>query len=140
MHLISISKLSKTIGDKKLFSDVSLGVDLSEKIGIIGINGSGKSTFLKIITKQEESDSGEIVFNNQLKISILKQNSNFDQEDSIRDHIFKSDSLIVKCIKSYEEICESLTDFESNEYNKISSEMDRLNAWEYESQIKSILN
>lgn len=142
MNLFSVKNISKIRGDKKLFSDTTFGLQSGEKMGIIGVNGSGKSTLLGIIQGFEETDSGEITKNRELKISSLRQSPEFSQDDSVRDHIFKSDSRIIKLIKDYEVICEKYEKDEiayEKEFNQLHSEMDRLNGWDYESKIRSIL-
>lgn len=140
--LVSVSKLSKTIGEKKLFSNLDFSISEGEKLAIVGINGSGKSTLLRAILGKEETDSGQIIKNNNLKISILDQNPVFDANETILDHIYKGDNKLVKTIRTYEDICERMGEGEEgldDEFTKASQEMDRLSAWDYEGQIKSIL-
>ncbi|XDD47147.1 ABC-F family ATP-binding cassette domain-containing protein [Leptospira sp. WS39.C2] len=140
--LVSVSKLSKTIGEKKLFSNLDFSISEGEKLAIVGINGSGKSTLLRAILGKEEIDSGQIIKNNNLKISILDQNPVFDANETILDHIYKGDNKLVKTIRTYEDICERMSEGEEgldNEFTNASQEMDRLSAWDYEGQIKSIL-
>ncbi len=81
MNLFSVKNISKIRGDKKLFSDTTFGLQSGEKMGIIGVNGSGKSTLLGIIQGFEETDSGEITKNRELKISSLRQSPEFSQDD-----------------------------------------------------------
>ncbi|MCW7461680.1 ABC-F family ATP-binding cassette domain-containing protein [Leptospira limi] len=140
--LVSVSKLSKTIGEKKLFSNLDFSISEGEKLAIVGINGSGKSTLLRAILGKEETDSGQIIKNNNLKISILDQNPVFDSNETILDHIYKGDNKLVKTIRKYEDICERMGEGEEgldDEFTNVSQEMDRLSAWDYEQQIKSIL-
>lgn len=140
--LVSVSKLSKTIGEKKLFSNLDFSISEGEKLAIVGINGSGKSTLLRAFLGKEETDSGQIIKNNNLKISILDQNPIFDPKETILDHIYKGDNKLVKTIRKYEDICERMSEGEEgldDEFTNASQEMDRLSAWDYEQQIKSIL-
>ena len=142
MNLFNVKNISKIRGDKKLFSETTFGLQSGEKMGIIGINGSGKSTLLGMIQGMEEPDTGEITKNRELKISSLRQYTDFSQDDYVRDHIFKSDSKIIKLIKDYEIICEKYEKDEiahEKEFNQLHSEMDRLNGWDYESTVRSIL-
>lgn len=144
MNLLSINKLTKTIGDVELFRDISFGLNEGEKIAIIGINGTGKTTLLRLILGLEESDSGEIAKNRILIPVYLSQNPKFNEDDTILEHIFKSNSPVIQLIKRYESICQVLNE-QSNEdvqkeYDFIYKEMDRVNAWEYESQVSSILS
>ncbi|WP_039926199.1 ABC-F family ATP-binding cassette domain-containing protein [Leptospira vanthielii] len=140
--LVSVSKLSKTIGEKKLFQNLDFSISEGEKLAIVGINGSGKSTLLRAILGKEETDSGQIIKNNNLKISILDQNPVFDQKETILDHIYKGDNKLVTTIRRYEDICERMSEGVEgldDEFTEISGEMDRLSAWDYEQQVKSIL-
>lgn len=140
--LVSVSKLSKTIGEKKLFTNLDFSISEGEKLAIVGINGSGKSTLLRAILGKEETDSGQIIKNNNLKIAILDQNPIFDPKETILDHIYKGDNKLVKTIRKYEDICERMSEGEEGldeEFTNASQEMDRLSAWDYEQQIKSIL-
>jgi len=143
MNLISIENISKSMGNKKLFSSVSFGINTGEKIALIGANGCGKTTMLNLIGGIEKTDSGNITKNKELKISVLTQNPIFDPEDSILEHIFNSDNSLMRLIKRYEEQCFIISrkhsENDQNEFHKTTIEMDRINAWEYEHQVKSIL-
>ncbi|HMV41835.1 MAG TPA: ABC-F family ATP-binding cassette domain-containing protein [Leptospiraceae bacterium] len=144
MNLLSIDKISKSAGEKELFRDLTFGLNEGEKVAIIGVNGSGKSTFLKIIKGLEEVDGGAVYKNRNLKISSLEQNPSFNPEDTILEHIFKGKSKALSLIQKYEEISERITlestkELES-ELHSIMNEIEKANAWEYENQIKSILN
>ena len=144
MNLISVDKLSKKAGEKELFRELTFGLNEGEKIAIIGINGSGKSTFLKMVKDLEDADGGAIYKNRSLKISSLEQNPPFDPNDTILEHIFKGKSKALTLVKRYEQISEQMETDSSEklekEFHDVMEEMDKANAWEYEDQIKSILN
>ncbi|EMM84527.1 ABC transporter, ATP-binding protein [Leptospira interrogans str. 2006001854] len=142
MNLISVDKISKEIGSKVLLNQISFGINEGEKIGILGINGSGKTTLLKMLAGIEVPDNGQILRNKILKIAVLSQSPSFDSNHTILEHIFSSQSPILKTIRSYESICERLGTGDSEvekEYNRLMQEMDRLGAWELESWFRSIL-
>ncbi|EKR15701.1 ABC-F family ATP-binding cassette domain-containing protein [Leptospira interrogans] len=142
MNLISVDKISKEIGSKVLLNQISFGINEGEKIGILGINGSGKTTLLKMLAGIEVPDNGQILRNKILKIAVLSQSPSFDSNHTILEHIFSSQSPILKTIRSYESICERLGSGDSEvekEYNRLMQEMDRLGAWELESWFRSIL-
>lgn len=143
MILLSIQSISKSIGPKLLFQDVSLGISTGEKWAIIGTNGSGKSTLLRILLGQEEIDAGQIVTNNDLKISSLLQDPPYDPNQEIMDHIFSTENRLFYTIRNYENACERMeTDHSTESEEALSqamSEMDRLDAWQVESNFKSIL-
>jgi ATP-binding cassette subfamily F protein uup len=142
VQLLSISKLTRIIGDKTLFKELDFGISLGEKVAIVGVNGTGKSTLLRIILGREEADAGEIIRSRSLKISALEQNPVFDPKETVREHLFGGGGALVTLIRKYEEICELLSNGDSKveeEYSRLSQEMDRMEAWEYEAQITSIL-
>jgi len=140
--LLSLSKLTKIIGEKVLFKDLDFSISEGEKVAIVGVNGAGKSTLLKTMLKREELDSGSIIPNKLLKIAILEQNPIFDPNEKILDHIYTGGGKIIQLLHDYTEACDQLeTGTEESEanYTRLMQEMDRLSAWDYEAQITSIL-
>lgn len=143
MILLSTQDVSKSIGPKTLFTGVSLGISEGEKVAIIGTNGSGKSTFLKLLLGQEEPDTGQIVRNRELKIAALLQDPPYDPNECILDHIFQTENRLFDAVRKYEDACERLEEDHSDDaheaFSQASNEMDRLDAWEVESKFRSIL-
>ncbi len=89
MNILNIENVTKVYGEKVLLQDVSLGINEGDKIGVIGVNGCGKSTFLKMIGGFSTPDSGSIIKNNQASIAYLAQNTEFDPEDTILNYVTK---------------------------------------------------
>ena len=87
MSVINVEHISKLYGDKMILEDLSCSVDEGDKIGIIGINGTGKSTLLRIIAGEEEADEGKIIFSNGMTIVWMGQNPEFDEESSILKYV-----------------------------------------------------
>lgn len=87
MSVINVENISKLYGDKMILEDLSCSVDEGDKIGIIGINGTGKSTLLRIIAGEEEADEGKIIFSNGMTIGWMGQNPEFDEESSILKYV-----------------------------------------------------
>lgn len=87
MNILNIEHVSKIFGEKVIFDDVSYGIHQGDKIGIIGINGTGKTTILKIIAGLEEPDEGQIVMQNGLRITYLPQNPEFPPNATILDYV-----------------------------------------------------
>lgn len=87
MSVINVEHISKLYGDKMILEDLSCSVDEGDKIGIIGINGTGKSTLLRIIAGEEEADEGKIIFSNGMTIDWMGQNPEFDEESSILKYV-----------------------------------------------------
>lgn len=141
MNLLSINNLSKIGREKPLFAEVTFGIQEGEKAALIGRNGTGKSTVLNTIAGVLQPDEGTIVINKEAGVSFLPQNPIFSKDDSIKDHIFKSDSPKLKTIRKYEEICEKLSENKNQkEYEEIMLQMENQDLWNYESQISSILS
>ena len=129
--------------EKPLFQDVTFGLNEGDKAAIIGRNGTGKSTLLNVIAGVLQPDSGQIVINKSAGVSYLSQNPEFDGNNTIREHIFKSQSPKLKIITEYDEICEKmeagLSSSQQKKFNELTQKMEAGNLWNYESQIRSIL-
>lgn len=87
MNVLNIEHVSKVFGDKKIFDDISCGIHDGDKIGIIGINGTGKSTLLKIIAGVEETDEGQVISQNGLRITYLPQMPDFPEDAIVQDYV-----------------------------------------------------
>ena len=87
MNILNLEHISKTFGEKVIFDDVSYGIHENDKIGIIGINGTGKSTLLRMIAGEEEPDEGQIIRQNGLKIAYLPQNQEFPAKTTILEYV-----------------------------------------------------
>jgi len=141
MHLISFNDVYKINGDKELFKDVTLGIKKGEKIALIGINGSGKSTFLNLVSQKIDVDSGVITTNNKYKHAFLEQNPVFLEEETILDYLFSEDNQEAKLLKKYEQLTskENLTEDDLELQSEIMEEMEKNDVWSYESKIREIL-
>ena len=147
--MLSIKDLGKIGRDEPLFSGVTFGLNSGEKAALIGRNGCGKSTLLACIAGTLTSEEGSIVTAKECGISFLPQNPAFNPQDTIRDHIFKSESSKLKVIQQYEEVCQKLASTDSQDaktsaqlqeqLNQLFEEMTQRDLWNYESQIKQIL-
>lgn len=111
MNIINIEHIDKIFGDKVIFHDASLGIQQGDKIGIIGINGTGKSTLLKIIAGEEEPDTGEVIYQNGLKTLYLPQNPEFPGEGTLASYVLKGDPQTDWQVESYLNIL-GITDLE----------------------------
>ncbi|KNF08353.1 ABC-type transport system, ATP-binding protein [Gottschalkia purinilytica] len=144
MNVLSGENISKSYGVKTLFKDISFNISNDEKIGLIGINGTGKSTLLKIVAGYETPDSGSITIPKGITIEYLHQNPDFNPEATVLEQVFKGDSQIMKLIRQYEETLSAISKSENNEklqerLLKLSDDMTTLDAWDLESQAKTIL-
>ncbi|MDF2503641.1 ABC-F family ATP-binding cassette domain-containing protein [Clostridium sp.] len=144
MNLISLENINKSYGEKVLFDDISLGISEGQKIGLIGVNGTGKSTLLKIIVGIDTADKGKIIARNKLKIEYLSQNTQFTKDNTVMEAIFKGDSPIMLLLREYEKAVKEISqnpqdETVQNNFNRISEKMDALDAWNVESDAKTIL-
>lgn len=87
MNVLNLEHISKIYGDKVIFDDISCGIHQGDKIGIIGINGTGKTTFLRILAGLEEADDGQVIMQNGLRISFLSQHPTFPEGDTILSYV-----------------------------------------------------
>ena len=144
MNLVSLENIKKSYGEKILFDDISLGINEGQKIGLIGINGTGKSTLLKIIAGIDSADTGKITTKNKVKIEYLSQNTRFTKDDTVMEAIFKGDSPVMTLLREYEKAVKQLSEnpedkIIQNNFNRLSEKMDALDAWNVESDAKTIL-
>ena len=100
--ILQIESLTKSFGDRILFNEISFGIAQGEKIGIIAKNGTGKSTLLKIITGEEDYDSGKITSRNGLKTGYLEQVPHLDENLNVIDVCISGDDAISAAIRRYE--------------------------------------
>lgn len=139
MNLLSVNNLAKIGREKPLFTNVTFGLDEGDKAAIIGRNGTGKSTLLSVIAGTLEADEGSVVTNKSAGVSYLSQNPVFSADDTIREHIFKSNSPKLNIIKEYEELLENIEQNAAH-FEKVQHEMDASDLWNYEAQVRSILS
>lgn len=139
MNIISIENLNKSYGDKELFKGLNLGINEGDKVGLIGRNGKGKTTLLRIISGIEKADSGDITTMRDIKIEYLPQNVEFDDELTVLDQVFKSNSNVLGLFKEYNDLLNS-EDYSDEKLIKLTEKMDSEHAWDLESKAKSVLN
>lgn len=142
MNLITIENIIKNYGDKNLLNSISLGINEGDKIGLIGLNGTGKSTLLKIIAGVEQEDSGTIIKGNKVRIEYLSQNPEYNFESTVLQQVFKGNSEEMALLREYEEVLEkvNLGDLDlSNKLISLQSKIDNLNLWQLESEAKTVL-
>ena len=144
MNLLSVNQLSKSYGTKVLFNKINFGINYGDKVALVAKNGSGKTTLFKILKGIEIADEGEVVFRKNISIAFLDQNFSLDQNQTIQQLIENADNKFVKCIKTYEEAVELSISQPGAKSDQLMDEalnqMNEMNAWEYESNLKEILS
>ncbi|MEY4834929.1 MAG: Energy-dependent translational throttle protein EttA [Bacteroidota bacterium] len=138
MNYLSVENISKSYGERVLFKDISFGINKDQKIAFIAKNGSGKTTIMNIINGFDEPDTGQVVIRKGIKMAFLSQNFNLQDELTIEESIFASDNEVLQVIRNYEKALEHPEDEEK--YQKAFDDMDRYNAWDFETQYKQILS
>lgn len=144
MNLITLENIYKSYSEKPLLEGIKLTITDEDKIGIIGINGTGKSTLLKIIAGVEESDAGTITKMNGLRISYLAQHIEYNDEDTVLDHVFNGPGEVMAALREYEQVLNEMKHNSEDEklqdrLFKLSGKLDVFNGWEIESDAKAIL-
>lgn len=134
---LQIENLTKSFGERTLFQNISLTISQGQRIGLIGVNGTGKSTLLNIIMGREDYQSGQIIRSNGLQIGYLEQDPSFAPDLTVAQACFHSDSEIAKVSLAYEQALEA-HDLEQME--ALTPKMDSLGAWDYQQRAKIILD
>lgn len=144
MNLITLENISKSYSEKILANNVSLGINEGEKIGLIGVNGTGKSSFLKIVAGVEEPDEGTVTKGNRVRIEYLAQTPDYDDNATVLEQVFKGNSEEMRILREYEELLEKIDKGEvkgddSARLIKLQGKIDALNLWDMESEAKNVL-
>ena len=141
MNYLSVENLTKSYDEKQLFNDLTFGLDQGQKAALVGVNGCGKSTLLKCISGIEAPNSGIISFRKGLTVSMLRQHPEFDENATILQSVFKEDRPELNAIRDYEWAMLQLELHPEKpiDISPMIEQMDLLNAWEYEHQVKQIL-
>ncbi|MCG1168188.1 ABC-F family ATP-binding cassette domain-containing protein [Staphylococcus epidermidis] len=144
MEAYKIEHLNKSYADKKIFNDLNLSISEHERIGLVGINGTGKSTLLKVIGGLDEDFTADITHPNQYRIRYSSQKQDLNGHMTVFEAVLSSDTPTLRIIKKYEEAVNryALDQSDSN-FNKMmeaQEEMDQKDAWDYNAEIKTILS
>lgn len=137
-----VDGLTKSVGDKTVFSNVSFIIHSLDRIGIIGVNGTGKTTLLDVISGELGFDGDRSPFSsaNDYKIAYLKQEPDFDDSQTILDTVLSSDLREMALIKEYELLLNHYEESKQSRLEKVMAEMDSLDAWSIESEVKTVLS
>ncbi|MFM6954756.1 MAG: ABC-F family ATP-binding cassette domain-containing protein [Sphingobacteriaceae bacterium] len=138
MNYASVENVSKSFGIRTLFKNITINIDEGDKIALVARNGSGKSTLMKILAGLDTPDSGNVWVHKDIKTVMLQQDNDFDGEKSIWDNILCLDNPVVQVVKEYELFLEEGSD-DHDKLAKLMGDLDELNAWTFESDLKQIL-
>lgn len=138
MNLLNVENISKSYNEKELLKNISLGINEGDKIGLIGINGTGKTTLLKIIAGIEEADEGRIVKGSLIRIEYLPQKIIFDPNATVEEQVFKGNSENMVLLRAYQKAIDN-PNTSNEEIVRLTHEMDTMNVWNLENEAKAVL-
>ena len=137
MNYLSVENLTKSFGERVLFTDLTFGIDQGQKVAIIAKNGSGKTTLLRCLMDFEQYDSGRIVFRNDIRVAFMEQTELMNAEQTILEAVFDHDLPELKLIKEYN-IAMDNNDEKALEH--LYQEITEMNAWDIEVKVQQILS
>ena len=138
MSILSTEQLGHSFNDNWLFKDLYLGLNKGDRVALVGINGTGKSTLLRILSGLLAPSLGKVVTERDLRIGYLEQDPQFQNQETISDFIYSIGNERQQLIRQYEEAVEQEVHDEKL-LNRLMDELSNANAWEYEYEIKTIL-
>ncbi|MEH7273888.1 ABC-F family ATP-binding cassette domain-containing protein [Neobacillus vireti] len=144
MKMLTVENVTKTYGEKQLFNNISITIGEKERVGLIGINGTGKSSLLKIIAGLDQPDEGKIITGKDYSIAFLDQQPELDSAKSVLEQVFHGEAPILRLMREYERTLLVL-DSSPNDTKvqedlfRLQKQMDALNAWDASTNAKSIL-
>lgn len=133
---LQTTNIGRRIGDRVIFNSVNININRDDKLAIVGINGSGKSSLLDIIAGKDSPDEGSITIARDLRTSYLEQNPSLNDSNTIIDELFSSGTRITDLIRDYEK---SLYSGDEKLIQKMIQQMDDNKAWDFEVSVKQIL-
>lgn len=145
MKELKIENLTHSYGMKQLFDSITFSITEGQRIGLIGVNGTGKTSLLKILTKQLSPDTGDITQPNDYRIGYLEQISTLDESQTVLNTVFDGDTPLMVTVRNYEAALQLLTEDPMNEraqniFAKAEQKMNSENAWNSSARAKAILN
>ena len=137
-----VEKLTKSVGDKTVFKEISFIIHDLDRIGIIGVNGTGKTTLLDVVSERIGFDGDVSPFTkaNGYKIAYLTQEPEFDDSKTVLDTVLSSDLREMALIREYETLMADYSEDNQARLEKVMAEMDSLDAWSIESEVKTVLS
>ncbi|WP_117276285.1 ABC-F family ATP-binding cassette domain-containing protein [Streptococcus intermedius] len=142
MNDFIVEKLTKTVGDKTVFKNISFIIHDLDRIGLIGVNGTGKTTLLNVLSEKSgfDGDINPFSAHSDYKIGYLTQDPHFDDDRTVLDTVLSSTLREIQLIREYELLLSNYDENNQSRLEKVMAEMDALQAWEIESQVKTVLS
>ncbi len=144
MTYLTVENLSKSFGTKTLFEKITFGLSKGDKTALVAPNGTGKSTLLKIIAGKEVQDTGEVMFQSDIKVGYLEQEPELNPELTIQEYISQGHTGLANVVLRYEKAveaqAENFNEETQEDYMRASAAMDAAGAWDYEQRLEQILS
>jgi ATP-binding cassette subfamily F protein uup len=137
MNYLSAEKIGKSYHDKWLFQNLNIGISQGEKMALVGENGTGKSTLLRILTGEIQSDSGTVVYRDGIKVGFLTQQPQVADDVSIADILFSDKNKVAAVVREYE-YCLHHPDTSAERMQAVLEKMEEMNAWDYEAKVQEV--
>ena len=137
MNYLSAEDLSKSFNDRWLFKDITIGIGQGEKVALVGENGTGKSTLLKILTGQIKSDSGVVSMREGIKFGYLTQQPNVADTLTVKEILFDDKNKVAQAVREYED-CLHHSEVSAERMQHALEKMEELNAWDYDAKVQEI--
>ncbi|TDN38183.1 ABC transporter ATP-binding protein [Hymenobacter sp. UV11] len=138
MNLLSAENISKNYADRWLFQNLNFGLQLGQRIAFVGINGTGKTTLMRVLAGLENPDTGLVTRRQGIRVTYLGQQPVFDESLTVEETIFASQNDTLRAVKDYEHVVND-PNHNPDDLQRVMERMDTLNAWDYESQVQQIL-
>ena len=138
MNYLSAELIAKTFNDRWLFKEISLGISQGEKFALVGNNGVGKSTLLKIFTGEMQPDQGKVSVRQGIRLGFLTQQPTVDSQLSVKDILFSDANEIARVVKEYED-CIHHPETSGERMQAVLEKMEELKAWDYENKVHEII-
>jgi ABC transport system ATP-binding/permease protein len=138
VNYISAESVSKTFNDRWLFRDLTLGISQGEKFALVGNNGVGKSTLLRILTGEIAPDTGKVSVRQGIRLGFLTQQPTVDENVSVKDVLFNDSNEIARVVKEYED-CLHHHDTPPEKMQRVLEKMEEMNAWDYDAKVQEVI-
>ena len=143
MNLLLATNLTRSVGEKLLFENITFGIDQGQKVALIARNGTGKTTLLNILAGLDSPDAGQVTKRNDIHISFLRQNPPIPKGITVSDYLFASDTPIASAVREYESALEKMNADHSveaqKELDKAMALMEAHQAWDFENKAREVL-
>lgn len=138
MNILSVEGLSKSFSDRWLFKGINFGLNQGEKAALVGANGTGKSTLMKVIAEMLPADEGEVVVRKGVQVGYLPQEPDLNPTMTAKEAVFDSDNEVTEVVNAYREALENI-ETDGSKLEELTQRMEELQAWDFESEVDQVM-